>query len=320
VADSMAKRYKIKLRGILGPDIHDEKEMVILNRIIRWTSESLEYEPDPRHVEIIIDELDLRGSKSVGTPGTKNNNESEKEEEPLEIEFHTKYRALVARANYLAQDRCDIQYAVKELARKMSSPTKADWVSLKRLGRYLVGLPRVITKFKWQSRPVAVRAFCDSDWAGCARTRRSTSGGVLYLGDHVVKTWSVTQANIALSSGEAEFCAIVKACSQALGFKALMEDLGYDGLKIECGTDSSAAIGIANRTGLGKVRHVAVHLLWIQEKVKERQITIHKVDGANNPADILTKFVAKDLLQRYLPRLHLSHREGRAASAPAVLQ
>ena len=57
------------------------------------------------------------------------------------------YRALVARANYLSQDRSDIQYAVKELSRGMSQPTLGDWQGLKRLGRYLVNKERVIVKF-----------------------------------------------------------------------------------------------------------------------------------------------------------------------------
>ena len=38
------------------------------------------------------------------------------------------YRGLAARANYLAQDRPEIQYAVKEAARRMSSPAKEDWL------------------------------------------------------------------------------------------------------------------------------------------------------------------------------------------------
>ncbi len=47
----------------------------------------------------------------------------------------TKYRALVARGMYLAQDRTDIQYAVKELSRAMAKPTVLDLRKLKRLGR-----------------------------------------------------------------------------------------------------------------------------------------------------------------------------------------
>ena len=60
------------------------------------------------------------------------------------------YRAIVARANYLAQDRFDIAYAVKELSRGMSSPTYADWNQLKKLGRYLTKHPRATMLFGYQ--------------------------------------------------------------------------------------------------------------------------------------------------------------------------
>ena len=83
------------------------------------------------------------------------------------------------------------------------------------------------------------------------------------LGGHVVKTWATTQATIAPSPGEAEYTAAAKGCSQALGFKALMKDLGVHDLRIDCYCDSNAAIGIASRTGAGNMRHLAVHLLWL---------------------------------------------------------
>ena len=55
-------------------------------------------------------------------------------EEPLGEEQATKYRAFVARCNYLTLDRRDIAFAVTELVRNMFPPRKGDWVRLKRLG------------------------------------------------------------------------------------------------------------------------------------------------------------------------------------------
>ena len=318
IADRMSKKYKIKLRDIIGPDAHDDKEIIILNRILRWSADGLELEADPRHAEIIIQELSLHNCKAMSTPGVKGAN-ADNPTEPLNPELSTRYRALVARANYLSQDRTDIQYAVKELARRMSAPSEEDWVSLKRLGRYLAGAPRMSAAYPWQSSMKHISVWCDSDWAGCLKTRRSTTGGVLYLGSHVVKTWSVTQANVALSSGEAEYTAAVKGCSQALGFRSILADLGRQDMPIECNTDSTAALGIMKRTGLGKVRHLAVHLLWLQEHVRNKDIKANKVDGTKNQADMLTKHIGRALIDRYLPRLQLSWRDGRAESAPAVL-
>ena len=148
----------------------------------------------------------------------------------------------------------------------------------------------------------------------------------MYLGNHVVKTWSVTQGNIALSSGEAEYNAAVKGVSQALGFKAILEDIGCGTMEvicktvIECSTDSSAAIGIASRSGLGKVRHLAVHLLWMQDLVRKGSVKLHKIEGGLNPADILTKHVPAEVLNKHFGALNMECQSGRAALAPEVLQ
>ena len=80
---------------------------------------------------------------------------------------------------------------------------------------------------------------------------------------------------------------------------------------------SSAAIGIASRCGLGKVRHIAVHLVCPQDMVRKGEVTMSQIDGSNNPSDILTKHVGAEILQRHCKTLHLSEREGRAK--PALL-
>ena len=177
VADEMAKRYKLKLRGILGPDSWDNQEITLLNRVLRWTPSGIIYEADPRHAEMIISALGLQDSKPVGTPGVKPSGQGE-DEGPLSENDKSQCRALVARANYLSQDRGDIQFAVKELSRKMSCPINLDWIALKRLGRSLIGKPRAVSHFKYQSTLSGIEVPVDRNWAGCTRTRRSTSGGI----------------------------------------------------------------------------------------------------------------------------------------------
>jgi len=104
----------------------------------------------------------------------------------------------------------------------------------------------------------------------------------------ILKTWSSTQASIAQSSGEAEYYALVRAASEALGMKSIMNDLGWD-CKIRLLVDSSAAKSIASRTGLGKLRHLEIKFLWLQECVRRGKVIVSKVRGEVNPADVLTK-------------------------------
>ena len=188
----------------------------------------------------------------------------------------TAYRAGAARCNFLGLDRPDVQYAAKEVSRGMASPTVGDAIKLKRLAKYLVKYLRAVFRYKFQKPPSRIRVFSDTDWAGCIKTRKSTQGGVVMLGGCAIKSWASTQALIALSSGEAEYYGVVKASSVGLGIKSVMADLGFR-MDLEVLTDASAAKGIAFRRGLGKTRHVAVHYLWVQEKVRHGDLVVSKV-------------------------------------------
>ena len=92
----------------------------------------------------------------------------------------------------------------------MAEPTHDNWLALKRLGRYLVGRNRVAVRFGYQDEVKEMTIWTDTDFAGCAKTRKSTSGGVAMFGNHMVKSWCSTQAIVALSSGEAEYYGIVR--------------------------------------------------------------------------------------------------------------
>lgn len=139
----------------------------------------------------------------------------------------TLYRALSARCNYLAQDRCDIAFAAKELCREFAISNKSSYGRLKRLVRYLVGLPRSVYSYKFQTSTEQITVYCDTDFAGCQSIRRSTSGGVCLRGAHNVKHWAKTQAAVCFSSGEAELRGISDGLAQALGIQSIARDLGF---------------------------------------------------------------------------------------------
>ena len=156
-------------------------EARLLGRVVRCSSQGWELEADQRHAERIIAELGLEAANSVATPCELVRGSEDDSDEPLRGAEITWYRALVARVNYLAQDRPDLQFASKEACRGMAAPSSHHLKALRRIGRYLVGAPRAVSKFHWQELQSTVEAFTDSDWAGCPKTGRSTSGGVLML-------------------------------------------------------------------------------------------------------------------------------------------
>ena len=114
-------------------------EVRALYIIIRWASSGWEYEADQRHAELIVIGMNLERGKGSDTPGEDTPTwKLEEEEEHLDPSQATNFRGLAARANYLASDRTDIQYAVKECCRGMTNPQKKHWNLLKRLARYLI--------------------------------------------------------------------------------------------------------------------------------------------------------------------------------------
>ena len=171
--------------------------------------------------------------------------------------------------------------------------------------------------FEWQALPASIDIYTDSDWAGCKSTCRSTSGGIVRWGKHCLKSWSSTQATVALSSAEAELYALTKGAAQALGIMTMLLDLGAEA-NATIHADASAAIGIVRRTGLGKLRHLNVRYLWLQDHLKGDNLKLTKVAGAENPSDLVTKHLSAAVAKGHLERLCMRTSSGRAATAPTV--
>ena len=102
---------------------------------------------------------------------------------------------------------------------------------------------------------------------------KCTVGGVAMWSGQFVKAWSKTMGILALSSGESELAADVRAATEGLGSQSILGDFDLCG-HVAVKSDASAAIGIVHRLGLGKVRHLAVGDLWIQHHVRSEKIRV----------------------------------------------
>ncbi len=107
----------------------------------------------------------------------------------------------------------------------------------------------------------------------------------------------------------------MRGFSEVLGLQSVARDLGVE-LKPEVHADSSAARGICHRSGIGKVRHLAVAQLWVQDLVRSNACRLFKVLGTENPADLMTKPLSRPEIDGHLARLGLSRATGRAETAP----
>ena len=127
----------------------------------------------------------------------------------------------------------------------------------------------------------------------------------------MIKLWSSTQRAVTLSSAEAQLYGLVKGTTEALCIQSWGRDLGLE-MKVRMHADSAAAIGMCHRRGIGRVRHLEVGQLWVREGLRRGDFELYKVLGSQNPADILTKAVSRDDLDRHLRTLGVARAEGRA--------
>ena len=316
---ALEEAFDIRETHVIGHEDGDEKEGKVLNRILRAGEHGWELEADPRHAELLIQQLELEGCKGVSSPGTESSDAEEEDNAELtDKEEITKFRGVAARTNYLAQDRPDIAYAAKEVCRDMARPTRRSWIKAKRIVRYLVKRPRLINYFDFQQDVRELTVYADANWAGCKVTRKSTSGGCVLRGTHMLRSWSKTQASIAQSSAESELFGAVRGGVEALGAQTLLRDLGID-CEAKLVLDASAALGILQRQGVGRVRHLDVGALWLQEKEAQRKIKLGKVKGEKNPADLGTKHLSEEVLCRHLKAMSMDFAEGRADAASKLL-
>jgi len=305
----MGAAHEVKISvAVTGPN--DDKEFRLLGRVLSYTPDGLFLEGDPRHHEAVLRLLGLTTAKGVEISGCAqpkdrldediqdrrvraepmDHDDSNDSDVPLTGARREQYASLAARLNYLALDRPDIMYAVKELMRRMSQPTEGNWTGLKRAARFLLKVPRLVAEFPWGALDDTLIVYVDSDFAGCHVTRKSTAGGIITWGGRLLKGWSKTMASIALSSSEAELGAVARGVVEGLGLQSVLRDFGVH-LIIRIRSDATAAIGMCRRLGLGRVRRLATADLWVQQRVRSGEVTLGKLPGTENPADALTKNV-----------------------------
>ena len=109
--------------------------------------------------------------------------------------------------------------------------------------------------------------------------------------------------------------AVVKGTTEAMGLQALFSDFGRK-TNIAIRSDATAAIGIVSRIGLGKVRHLSVADLWIQQAARQGRAEYTKVPGDINPADMFTKAVDEKTMNRHCETIGQVVLEGRSGEAP----
>ena len=201
--------------------------------------------------------MGLEGGSPAPTPGVAAKGETRVEDtegstglELVRVET-TVFRAVGARLNCLSQDQPDITCATMKLCSEMSRPDAQDLKNVKRVGRFLVGRPRVGCLCEWQVHPGALHALADADWAGNRQSRKSVGRCMTLHGKHLIKVWTKQQSIVATSSAEAELYAGNRAATKSMGAQAFGKNLGRF-VPIRLHIDSSAALSIIKQNSAGQ--------------------------------------------------------------------
>ncbi|XP_048501643.1 uncharacterized mitochondrial protein AtMg00810-like [Beta vulgaris subsp. vulgaris] len=214
------------------------------------------------------------------------------------------YQKLVGKLIYLSLTRPDVTFTVNVLSRFMHKPTNVHMQAAKRVLRYLAGsMSQGILLANTSS--AHLQAFCDSDWAGCASTRRSTSGFCILLGDSPISWKSKRQSVVARSSAEAEYRSMALTICEVMWLKQLFQDLGVTNMhKTPVFCDNQAALAIAsNPVHHEKTKHVDIDCHFIRDKTNEGVVLPTYVSTKHQVVDVFTKLLSTHQHQSLLGKL-----------------
>ncbi|KAG7547971.1 GAG-pre-integrase domain [Arabidopsis suecica] len=239
----------------------------------------------------LLSQVGKLGAKPAKTPledDYKANRKGELDNKPFEDV--TQYRRLVGKLIYLTITRPDICFAVNVVSQHMQAPTLHHWNMVTRILKYLKGAPG---QGIWMgcNKNTELVGYCDADYAGDTKDRRSTTGYCTFIGGNLVTWRSKKQKVVSLSSAEAEYRAMRKLTTELMWLKALLKDFGIDTPKpITMHCDNQAAIHIASNSVFHeRAKHIEVDCHKVREQVQLGVILPCYTESEEQLADIFTK-------------------------------
>nr|GFB75639.1 uncharacterized mitochondrial protein AtMg00810-like [Tanacetum cinerariifolium] len=220
-----------------------------------------------KYAQEILKKHGMTSCDSIGTPMATKHPDADLSGTLID---QTKYRSMVGALMYLIASRPDIMHATCYSARNQAKPTEKHLTTVKWIFRYL---KNTIHMGLWYPKDIGfnLTSFLDSDHAGCLDSRKSTSGGIQFLGGDKLVSWSSKKQDYtSMSSAEAEYVSLSACCAQVLWMRTQLTDYGFHFDKIPMYCDSKAVIAIScNPVQHSRTKHIDVRYHFIKEQVKK---------------------------------------------------
>jgi len=197
--------------------------------------------------------------------------------------------------------RPDIAFAVGRLAQHVEKPTKSLWVAVKRVLRYIAGTRSVGILYQGSISLTPI-AYSDSDWGGCTLNRKSTSGYVFLMAGGAVSWKSKKQGCVAQSSSEAEYMALSAAVKEAIWLSNLVgfSSAATEPSPILINVDNQGSIKMAKNDASGtRTKHIDIQYHFVRDSLAEGLFSIDYCPTSEMAADLLTKPLARTLLEKF---------------------
>jgi hypothetical protein len=201
----------------------------------------------------------------------------------------THYRSMIGSLLYLTASRPDISFSVGVCARYQANPKESHVKAVKRIIRYISGTTDFGICYTFDTN-VEIAGYTDSDWAGDANDRKSTSGGAFFVGNNLVSWHSKKQNCVSLSTAQAEYVAAGSCCTQLLWMKHMLADYGFKQGLLSLFCDNTSAINISKNPVLhSRTKHIEIRYHFIRNLVEEQLLELTFIPTEQQLADLFTK-------------------------------
>lgn len=254
-----------------------------------------------KYLENVLERFGMDDCKPMSTPMDQNINlKMFQNDSRVDENIEKLCRQIIGCLMYaVSGTRPDLCFSVSLLSRYQKCANDMLLSALKRVLRYI----KYTLEYKlvYKCTDNVLEGYCDADWGGDLHDRRSTTGYLFKFSDCLISWSSKKQASVSLSSTESEYVAISMAACEACWLINMLNDfkiVNVCPVPIYC--DNQSAISVACTDSVKRLKHVDIRYHFIKELIKNERLCLKYIKTSDQPADMLTKSLNKDLIARFL--------------------